>query len=79
MRTMKMRHRPLPPLPDDGLCMTPIGLLTPEQLQAACANGIRLMERHPALEWMRAEDRDARRTPIGGRQFRYNPTYRRPR
>jgi hypothetical protein len=62
----------------DGLIDTPLGLLPPEQVQAICANTIRMMETSRALEWMRAEDRDAKRTPIGGRQFRYDPTYRRP-
>lgn len=79
MRTMKTRRRsPLPPMEWDGLIDTSLGLLTPEQVQATCERTIRMMERHPALEWMRAEDRDAKRTPIGGRQFRYDPTYRRP-
>lgn len=78
MRTMKTRRRPLPPMEWDGLIDTPLGLLPPEQVQAICANTIRMMETSRALEWMRAEDRDAKRTPIGGRQFRYDPTYRRP-
>lgn len=65
---MKKRKR-WPPVEWDGLCGHPSGLRTPEEIEKIAQAKLKAMEEHPGLKWLRDEDEEANRTPIGGTQF----------
>lgn len=57
-------------MPWDGLCGHPSGLRTAYEMEEIAKAKMKAMEEHPGLQWLRDEDESAKRTPIGGCQFR---------
>jgi len=51
----------------DGLCQLGKRRVPPEEMQAFCRRNLEAMEQHPQA---RREDDEARRTPVGGMQYR---------
>lgn len=64
---MRRRRRLLPEIPWDGLCGHPSGLRTPEEMVKIAQAKMEIMEQSPVAA---REDEEARRTPLGGCQYR---------
>jgi len=69
IRKPQRKQRYDPP-PDDGMVAHPSGLHPPENIVKIARAKMEAMEKHPGLAWLRAQDEDAKRTPIGGMQFK---------
>jgi hypothetical protein len=68
---MRRRRHPSQPIerepdPHEGLLYHPTqGWVTPERMTYICQSNIIAMELHPALEWLREEDRREMERPDG--------------